>query len=88
MDGLSVSCSINISENDADEVTDMDVLVMEDTVGDLLLVVVFIVLMITVRVLIEIPTEETFSPLFAASLIFYISLSAYLDLNSRNVVPL
>ena len=57
MDGLSMSCSINISENDADEVTDMDVLVMEDTVGDLLLVVVFIVLMITVRVLIEIPTE-------------------------------
>ena len=57
MDGLSMSCSIKISERDADEVTEMDVLVMEDTVGDLLLVVVFIVLMITVRVLIEIPTE-------------------------------
>ena len=83
-----MSCSINISENDADEVTDMDVLVMEDRVGEFLLVVVLIVLIIIVRVLIEILTEETFSPLFAASLIFYISLSAYLDLNSRNVVPL
>ena len=33
MDGLSMSCSINISERDADEVTEMDVLVMEETVG-------------------------------------------------------
>ena len=53
-----MSCSISISENDADEVTDMDVLVMEDTMGDLLFVVVFIVLIIPVRVLIEIPTKE------------------------------
>ena len=65
MDGLSMSCSINISENDADEVTDMDVLVMEETVADLLLVVVSTVIMILVKVLIEILTEEIFSPLFA-----------------------
>ena len=60
-----MSCSIRTSENDSEEVTDMDVLVMEETVADLLLVVVSIVIMILVKVLIEILTEEIFSPLFA-----------------------
>ena len=62
---LSMSCSIRTSENDSEEVTDMDVLVMEETVADLLLVVVSIEIMILVKVLIEILTEEIFSPLFA-----------------------
>ena len=71
-----MSCSISISENDADEVTDMDVLVMEDTMGDLLFVVVFIVLIIPVRVLIEIPTKEISVHSFLPTQFFYISLSA------------
>ena len=60
-----MSCSIRTSENDSEEVTEIDVIVMEETVADLLLVVVSTVIMILVKVLIEILTEEIFSPLFA-----------------------